>query len=187
MAQDIEAVIESYGVPMVVSQSIVDLCNMQLTQNCRMIDVLRIKGIDKAAQLYALDLDHKQVQLDPALKKIDWSMERRFRARKFIAHQKATNRKAETNLANMFALDPVIQAMRKPYTQQFFQVFRMGLLNYIQGEWQVARKKFEETQTLLEEDGPSKALLTYMKEEFNFEKPPWWKGVHEPPGGPEEV
>jgi len=187
MAQDIEAVIESYGVPMVVSQSVIDLCNPQLAQNCRMIDVLRIKGIDKAAQLYALDLDHKQVQLDPALKKIDWSMERRFRARKFIAHQKATNRKAETNLANMFALDPVIQAMRKPYTQQFFQVFRMGLLNYIQGEWQVARKKFEETQTLLEEDGPSKALLTYMKEEFNFEKPPWWKGVHEPPGGPEEV
>jgi len=52
MAQDLEAVIESYGVPMVVSQAVIDLCDPQLAQNCRMIDSLRIKGVDKAIPLY---------------------------------------------------------------------------------------------------------------------------------------
>mmetsp|Transcript_55469 Transcript_55469/g.110249 ORF Transcript_55469/g.110249 Transcript_55469/m.110249 type:complete len:988 (-) Transcript_55469:352-3315(-) len=188
MAQDMEAVIESYGVPMVVSQQVIKLCNAQLAQHCRKIDVLRIKGIQDAIELYALDLDCKQVQVDASMKAVVWDLEKRFRARKFIASQKSANRRIDTNLAKVFETDPTIIAMRKPYTQHFFEIFKAGLLNYIQGEWQVARNKLEETRNMLEgEDGPSAALLAYMKEESGetYEKPVWWKGVHEPPGGPE--
>jgi len=122
------------------------------------------------------------------LRKAVWNMEMRYRARKNIQGIRFSNSLPETNMAEEFANDPIIQAMRVPYTEQFFQNFQMGLLNYIQGEWHVARKKLELTQKLLEdEDGPSKALLAYMQEGFNFEKPDWWDGVHEPPGGPENA
>jgi len=132
-----------------------------------------------------MDLDHKQVQLERPLRRAVWNMEMRYRARKNIQGVRFSNSLPETDMATEFINDPVIQAMRKPYTQQFFQNFQMGLLNYIQGEWHVARKKLELTLKLLEdEDGPSKALLAYMQEEFNFERPDWWDGVHEPPGGP---
>jgi len=52
----------------------------------------------------------------------------------------------------------------------------MGYHNYIAGEWMVASKLFTETRNMLgEEDGPSMALLNYMKES-NFTVPPGWQG-----------
>merc|ERR1712178_643384 len=66
---------------------------------------------------------------------------------------------------DLFQSDPDIVNMRKQYPPLFFQLFTKGYLNYEAGEWDVARRVFEQTLNMLGAgwaDGPSKALLDFM-------------------------
>jgi len=71
-----------------------------------------------------------------------------------------------------------------PLGPLFFQLFTKGYLNYEAGEWDVARRVFEQTREMLgaSRDGPSKALLDFMSG-FKFESsratPKGWPGYRE--------
>jgi len=83
----------------------------------------------------------------------------------------------------IFEKDPDIITMRKQYPPSFFQLFAKGYLNYEAGEWDVARRVFEQTRDMLGEyDGPSKALLDFMAV-FKFDStratPKGWPGYRE--------
>lgn len=72
-----------------------------------------------------------------------------------------------------------LSTMRRRYTMDFSQLFNMGYQNYSQGEWQSARRFLENTRYMLRsEDGPSAALLRFMKTS-NFQAPDSWRGVRE--------
>jgi len=84
---------------------------------------------------------------------------------------------------DLFQSDPDIVNMRKQYPTLFFQLFTKGYLNYEAGEWDVARRVFEQTHKMLgESDGPSKALLDFMAG-FQFDSsratPKGWPGYRE--------
>lgn len=69
--------------------------------------------------------------------------------------------------------------MRAKFTDEFMYRFNMAILNYISGEWEVARDMLTGTQFLLgDEDGPSSTLLRYMGD-FGYEAPASWKGYRE--------
>ena len=68
--------------------------------------------------------------------------------------------------------------MRRPYvSDDFFATCSVGFDNYIHGEWDVARLKFEEAmRSLRQRDGPSENLLDFMSR-TNYKPPSDWKGV----------
>jgi hypothetical protein len=63
--------------------------------------------------------------------------------------------------------DPKLVLMRESYSEEFIYQYSMAYRNYLEGEWDVAKRKFEElVETTLVthkfEDGPSMELLHFM-------------------------
>merc|ERR1712176_995033 len=114
---------------------------------------------------------------EPPVEGIKWNLRQRFRARQWIETAKQAM-ELNPDVASTFNLHPDIIVMRSPYTVVFQEIFSMGYQNYSQGEWKCAERLLSRTRTQLGcEDGPSAALLRFMREPYNFEAPPKWKGV----------
>ncbi|CAE8647900.1 unnamed protein product, partial [Polarella glacialis] len=181
IATTVEKCTKIYGVSIVVSQSVMESCGDGVRSRCRLIDRVTIKGSTRPMDLYCVDLDINSLPVDNSPPpQIKWTTRNRFRARQFLEQQKSANWSEGVNIAEVFDSDPGIAIMRMLYTVKFFQMFNAGYQNYLQGEWQVARRVLAETKLLLGvEDGPSAAILQFMETPYSFEPPKDWSGVRE--------
>eukprot|EP00929_Paragymnodinium_shiwhaense_P045547 TRINITY_DN2325_c0_g5_i1.p1 TRINITY_DN2325_c0_g5~~TRINITY_DN2325_c0_g5_i1.p1 ORF type:complete len:972 (+),score=319.49 TRINITY_DN2325_c0_g5_i1:142-3057(+) len=181
IARQVENSADQYGVPIVVAQSVKDICSKTLTSYFRLMDNVIITGSQHPMELYTFDLDFMAIPVandDPL--KLVWSTRQRFKARQFLDQEKHKKMGKEFCVASDFAEDPFFHTMRKIYTTEFMQLFNSGFQNYIQGEWQVARRMLSVSQEMLGvEDGPSSALLRFMEAPHQFEAPRTWSGVRE--------
>ncbi|CAE8702438.1 unnamed protein product, partial [Polarella glacialis] len=180
IASSIENATRIYGVSILASQSVVELCSKSMASNLRLIDKVIIKGSKEPLELFCLDLDYKPLQVDDkGAVPIEWNLQHRFKSRQHLQGTKQALWSDEASIAELMEGDPDFIRMRKRYNTKFFQTFNMGYQNYSQGEWQVARDLLKKTATMLnEEDGPSMALLHYMEASHQFEAPHGWVGVH---------
>lgn len=185
VANSVEHVTQIYGVILVISEAVVTLCSARFTELCRRVDNAIIPGCSTPMELYSVDLDYESVPIDrspPPV--IQWPSGRnRYRARQFLSGQKAIKLREDFDMRACFDKDPTIRDMRKIFTREFLQIFNMGFLNYLQGEWLVAKRMLLETQKYTQQmggsqDGPSTALLSYMQD-FQFEAPKDWTGVRQ--------
>lgn len=100
----------------------------------------------------------------------------KFRLRHEREKLKAERWSDEFMMHSVFSGDTDIITMRGKFTSEFFCRFNMAYLNYEAGEWGVAKDMLEVTRFLLAtEDGPSAALLRYMKQ-YDWEAPGGWTG-----------
>lgn len=177
IAESVEGATSIYGVPIILSESVVGLSSRAMASKCRLIDRVMMLGSRSPLRLYALDLDHLNIPVEnPEHPHLIWNSRQRFRARQFMEQEKQTMWDSEPNLAAAFDSNEDIVTMRRPYTVRFLQLFNMGYQNYSEGEWQVARRMLSDTLNMLrKEDGPSQALLRYM-ETSKFNAPPKWPG-----------
>jgi len=185
IASSVEAATKIYGVPIIVSQSVVELCNHPMANKCRLMDRVVIRGSTTPMCLYSLDLDFECLAVedlrDPMLV---WSSRARFKARQWLEQEKNRKNKPEVKMNVEFDQDQDIAQMRRRYTIEFHQLFHMGYQNYSHGEWQVARRLLDNARTMLRgvEDGPCLALMHFM-DRHGFQAPSWWQGVRELPVG----
>mmetsp|Transcript_37630 Transcript_37630/g.66914 ORF Transcript_37630/g.66914 Transcript_37630/m.66914 type:complete len:1000 (+) Transcript_37630:70-3069(+) len=179
IVNSMEHATQTYGVPLIVADSVVALCTAPMAELCRLMDRVIVTGSIRPMQLYSLDLDYMSVEVDMrAALQMTWNSRNRFKARQFLENEKTNKWKDDFKVESVFQADPNLKTMREQYTEEFFQQFNMGYQNYSQGEWAVARRLLTETQSILGvEDGPSTALLRYM-EIYQYESPKDW----EPPG-----
>jgi len=183
ICETIEKATSSYGVSMLLGESMVVMCSSQMAAKCRLIDNVLITGSTTPMELYVLDLDCSTLLVDTDVCRIQerWNPRARFRIRQFMEREKVA--RWEDNGTNVvvteFDENQDIAAMRFRYTQEFMNVFNMGYQNYSQGEWGVAGRMLLQTQSMLGlEDGPSAALWQFM-ESHSFQAPPGWNGIHE--------
>jgi len=164
LAMDVESATQFYGVPFILSRSVVELCKPPLMAKCRLIDRVIIKGSLQPIQLLSVDLDWKCIipqNYESVLP--PWDAKLRFRIKKFLRAEKNRKWSDDTDMAELFNSDPHICLMRQRYTVKFLQYFNMGYQNYIQGEWRSAARMLTRTHTMFGfEDGPSAELLRYM-------------------------
>mmetsp|Transcript_139076 Transcript_139076/g.361363 ORF Transcript_139076/g.361363 Transcript_139076/m.361363 type:complete len:967 (-) Transcript_139076:170-3070(-) len=181
IATSVERATQTYGVSLMVAQSVVELCPQSVVSKCRLIDRVVITGSSQPMEVYCVDLDYRAVSVDTAEPlKIVWNTRNRFKVRQFLESEKAAMESDSFDFAEVFDGDPTIRDMRKRYTVEFFQLFNMGYQNYAQGEWQVARRMLSCTRAILgTEDGPSSALLRHMEIPYQFEAPRDWQGVRD--------
>eukprot|EP00448_Togula_jolla_P014558 CAMPEP_0170573382 /NCGR_PEP_ID=MMETSP0224-20130122/2736_1 /TAXON_ID=285029 /ORGANISM="Togula jolla, Strain CCCM 725" /LENGTH=971 /DNA_ID=CAMNT_0010895967 /DNA_START=21 /DNA_END=2936 /DNA_ORIENTATION=- len=180
IATSVEQATMSYGVPLIVAQSVVDVCSASIVSKCRLIDRVIISGSQYPMELHSIDLDYMSLGVFKGERlRIKWSSRQRFRARQFLEIEKAQKWDKDTNVVGHLECDPDFIIMRRRYTVDFMQLFNMGYQNYSQGEWEVAKRMLSRTQTMLgHEDGPSVALLRFM-ESSNFVAPKKWANMRD--------
>jgi len=179
IAGNIETATNLYGVSLVASETVVNLCSSGMAAKCRLIDRVHIPGSHVPLELYSIDLDFLTLPVDttPPLD-IVWNARERFKVRQFLDAEKKEKLAGDFDLMALFDRDKSIARMRQKYTQQFLQVFKMGYENYSEGEWQVAQGFLNRTLKMLGTiDGPSGALLKFMQR-FDFSAPKDWHGFH---------
>eukprot|EP00425_Heterocapsa_triquetra_P007640 CAMPEP_0195159732 /NCGR_PEP_ID=MMETSP0448-20130528/186312_1 /TAXON_ID=66468 /ORGANISM="Heterocapsa triquestra, Strain CCMP 448" /LENGTH=1075 /DNA_ID=CAMNT_0040198531 /DNA_START=57 /DNA_END=3281 /DNA_ORIENTATION=+ len=180
VAVSLEEATQYYAVSFLASQAVVDLCSAGMRAKCRLIDRVLVAGSTVALELYSIDLDWSAVEIEkPSRRRLPpWSSKARMRARQHLEAEKVKKKSAD--ITKLFDEDPSIAEMRRGYTEEFQQLFRMGYQNYVEGEWQVARRFLEETHLRPghAEDGPSWALIRFMMTPFQFEAPENWQGIH---------
>lgn len=183
IASGVEASTKIYGVPIIATEAVVELCSLPMSNKCRLIDRVIIRGSKTPMMLYTLDLDYECLEVeslrDP---RMVFTSRTRFKARQWLEQEKNRKWKPEVKMYVEFDLDQDISQMRRRYTIEFLQLFHMGYQNYSHGEWQVARRLLDNARTMLRgvEDGPCLALMHFM-DRHGFKAPAWWQGVRELP------
>ena len=134
---------------------------------CRKIDVVTVKGSNVPMPIFTYDTFQNQVFSQ-------------LRAPKFsnLSLEEILTQQAENYDTSTWMTDPDLIQLRRLATPQFLKTFEKGLNNYLGGHWQEAREALEEADRLMVEnsgDGPSRALLSYMKDR-NYTCPKDWKG-----------
>mmetsp|Transcript_49035 Transcript_49035/g.85352 ORF Transcript_49035/g.85352 Transcript_49035/m.85352 type:complete len:1029 (+) Transcript_49035:103-3189(+) len=182
IAVQVENATNTYNVPMLITQSVMDLCCSSISSKCRKIDQVVIRGSTSPMCLYCLDLDNMCLPVDEDMSRrpLVWNSRWRFKARQFLEADKVRKLDSEVATVTMFEQCKDITLMRRRYSVEFLQLFNMGCQNYFQGEWQVARRLLSDTRTMLRlEDGPSAALLEFMENPYRFQAPSNWHGYHD--------
>mmetsp|Transcript_5113 Transcript_5113/g.8332 ORF Transcript_5113/g.8332 Transcript_5113/m.8332 type:complete len:1033 (+) Transcript_5113:163-3261(+) len=179
IAVQVEQATSIYDVPILITEQVVQLSSEKIADKFRKIDQVIIKGSADSTCLYCLDLDYLclKVDTDTSSRPATWNSRFRFKARQFLEAEK--KRDFEVPTIVMFEKCTDIMHMSRRYTTEFGQIFNMGFQNYLQGEWQVAEKFLSRSQHMLHfEDGPSSALLEFMRD-YSFQAPSSWRGVHD--------
>jgi len=188
IAVNIEHTSSLYGVAILMTSSVVDLCSLSMASKFRKIDRVIISGSSQPLDVYCVDLDYSGVEVDTddSGRPHTWNPRLRFRARQFLEFEKVRKLDLSILAGDMFDECREIAAMRSRYDLHFIQLFRMGYANYFEGEWEVARNLLMQTRMLLGvEDGPSAALVKFIEDVgakagwSGYAAPTNWNGVHD--------
>jgi len=174
----VERATEVYGVGILVTSAVLGLCTPEMAAKCRIIDRVLAPGYLEPLELFAIDLNYFFLETEEPVH-FKWNSRQRFRSRQYLEGEKKKKLLPDCIVVEQFDTDLDINTMRAPYTLEFMQIFNMGFQNYNQGEWEVAGRILWNTRTMLGfEDGPSSALLRYMRETSDFKCPEGWHGIH---------
>jgi len=174
VATKLEAVTKQYSCPILISEAVQRSMSPEIAEQCRLIDHVKLTGYAHAFELYTLDLDDMALEVDSKLNPI-------YSKRSLAARLERQRRRQERwnpdfKMHCYFEEDPDMKTMRNKFTIEFLCRFNMAFLNYQAGEWSVAKDMLEVTRFLLAtEDGPSAALLRFMKQ-YDWKPPDRWPG-----------
>lgn len=167
MAARLEACTKQYGCLVLISDALVKLCSDPVAHECRLIDHVAMVGGREAFKLFTMDLDDLALEIDrnDATHRAPSVRPAQYKAKHERQRKKNERWSEDFNMHSFFENDWDIITMRQKFTVEFFCRFNMAFLNYEAGNWTVAKSMFETTRFLLAtEDGPSAALLRYMKQ-----------------------
>lgn len=172
MAARMEAATRQFGVAILITRNFFKLLSESAQNHCRKVDVVTVKGSNVPMPIYTYDTFQKQVF--PQLRAPKYSN---------LALEEILSRQAQNYDASAWTSDPDLTQLRCLATQQFLKTFEKGLTNYLSGHWDVAREQLEKADKMMASndiggDGPSRAILNYMKE-HEYVCPPSWQG-HRP-------
>jgi len=180
MASRLEAVTSQYQVSILMSDPIARLCSGDMARYFRVIDNVTLKGgMTKAMRLHTIDVNGEKLRTEPATRK---KYQNQFEARRSREKAKEEKFRPSFKVHSLFETNDDFEQMRQDYPLKFFQLFNKGYMNYEAGEWDVAREIFQRTCAMVNPDGPSQALLGYMKQyDYDSSKvsPKGWPGFRE--------
>jgi class 3 adenylate cyclase len=175
MASKLEAVTKSYGCLILMSESLHKLMTEVVAEECRLIDRIKIGGTREPFKLYTLDLDDLALEVE-RVTSVAVGKNAKFKQRYEKDKKKKERWHDDFKMHTLFEQDEDILTMRHKFSIEFFCRFNMAYLNYEAGEWEVAKQMLDATRFLLAtEDGPSAALLRFLKQN-DWETPSHWQG-----------
>lgn len=180
MASRLEAATGKFGISMLMSHLLFDLCSAPVCRRCRCVDRVMVKGSNVDIAIYTLDLDITAIQVvHPVMSKF---VKNRYKVRQIREQMRLAKLAESFSVEDFFSeyeFNGAMYAMRAIYTADFLKKSDMAYRNYEAGEWAVGKDMLESLEAMLgRADGPSQTLLNYMKL-FNYVAPSTWKGYRE--------
>jgi len=191
VASRLEAATEQFGVWILISHFMTNLCTKEMAGMCRMIDHVTVKGSRQPVRLFTLDLDY--MRLEVLEKKKGKFTKNRYKIRQLREVYKTAKWSEDFKVHDAFQSDEDLVLMRERYSKEFFQRFAMAYRNYEAGEWMVARDMFMTCHYSLNSvregpatidsdeppiDGPTLTLMRFMQQSHYF-PPNDWQGHRE--------
>ena len=172
MAARMEAATRQFGVSVLITRSFFKLLSESAQKHCRKVDVVTVKGSNVPMPIYTYDTFQSQVF--PQLRAPKYSN---------LSLEDILSKQADNYDASTWTSDPDLTQLRCLATPQFLKTFENGLNEYLGGHWEVARELLEKADKMMASndiggDGPSRAILNYMKEN-DWVCPTSWQG-HRP-------
>jgi hypothetical protein len=176
---NVETATQHFGIYLLITDEVVTKCSPDVRTFCRKIDTVCLAGHDGKMELYCVDLDPAALREEPVRKKLVWNARQRYKVRQFLESERYATWNDATKASRFLHHDDAMLDMRRRYTEEFFQVFQMGYMNYVEGEWHVAQEQLARARQILGgPDGPSESLLSFMQG-FMHEAPADWKGYRD--------
>jgi len=155
MAARLEAATHQFGCPMLVSGPFVNELSKEARELCRKIDVVTVKGSQVPLELWTCDINN-------------------------------SNEDACRELLEPVIVDGVqqpldfskVKGVQKDFRNDFKQVFKESVDQYVAGDWQKAKGSVEKALAIYSDDGPSVSLKKVMEGQ-QFTAPKNWAGFRE--------
>jgi len=169
MAARMEVATRQFGVSLLMTRSFHKLLSEPAQKQCRKIDVVTVKGSNVPMPIYTFDT--LQNQKFPQLRAPKLSS---------LTLPEILTRQAENYDTSTWKSDPDLIQLRCLATPVFMKVFEKGVNDYLGGHWEEARENLEKADAMMASndiggDGPSRAILKYMKAN-EWVCPPGWAG-----------
>lgn len=162
----LEAATKQYGVYILISGELYDLCSSRIKKICRLIDIVAVKGSIKPIRLYTIDVNISNLPLD--VEKKSPSTKKRYEKlikMKELIHANALKNGGITNYILTSRAFKSLLTIKRP--DNFLLVFNEAISNYIKGDWAKSGTQLTECLKMDPEDGPSKTIYNYLQS-YNF-------------------
>lgn len=176
----LEAASRQYGVTILLSGELYDLLSDELKSICRLIDIIAVKGSKFPIRIYTIHVNdtlkpekQKRREMSMKEKRKYYQMKKEELKSKFINNKNFSIGKFVLNKKGFREL-----LIDKKRPVLFYDKFREGFKNYVEGKWDSAYKFFKDAYYLDPSDGPTKTLLNFIKSR-NKTAPENWKGYRE--------
>ncbi|OMJ79003.1 hypothetical protein SteCoe_21086 [Stentor coeruleus] len=179
MASRLEAATKQFGVHILISSLLYEICSQTTRSKLRRIDKVTVKGSKQPIELYTCDIFPNL--LKPAPEPKEKEDMKRVRVMGRIARKKLREKalKGEYNVYDMWDEDDDLIIMRSAVSKAFLKEFRIALQDYLDGKWTEAKAGFNRAQDLKEgPDGPCQVLIDYINSEGGV-APTNWPGYRE--------
>ena len=170
MSMNLEGLTKAYGVPLLMTDTVYNNLSDTGKTYCRHIDRVSLKGGRETYSLYTSDADFSLLM--PGRVK-DYDKIKTKKKRNHLKFQLDQNLQPPDEIISE---SKEIEAIKKPFPSEFFEVFDKGMQFYLAGKWNEAKDLFENVLKIRNSDGPAKALIGFM-EESNFVPPDDWRGI----------
>lgn len=177
IASRLEAATKQYGVPVLISNAVWEMCSNEMRRRMREIDKVTVKGSKNPLGLYTVDMNTENLE----------EKEEKAAKAKNLKEHKAKKEKLITALENdegkcivfIESDETLVKMLTANYDYKgFYDVFHSGIEDYLGGKWTEAREKFKEGLLTKPNDGPTITLMNFM-ETLGFKAPVDWKGYRE--------
>lgn len=158
----LEAATKQYGVYMLISGELYDLCSSKIKNLCRLIDIVAVKGSIKPIRLYTIDVNITNLPLDVAKKNPSTKKryEKLIKMKELIQANALKNGGITNYTLTSRAFKNLLTLKR---SSNFIPLFNEAISNYIKGDWGKAGSLLTECLKIDPEDGPTKTIFNFIQ------------------------
>ena len=179
MASRLEAATKQFGVHILISSALYEICSQTTRSKLRRVDKVTVKGSKQPIELYTCDIN-------PYILKPMAEPKENVDMRKLLVMGRITRNKmrdramtGEFNVNSMWEDDDDLIIMRSSVSKAFLKEFSIALQDYLDGKWTEAKAGFKRAQDLKGSiDGPCQVLIEFIQSEGGI-APVNWPGYRE--------
>lgn len=179
LASRLEAATKQFGVHILISNALYDICSHITKTKLRRVDKVTVKGSRHPMELYTCDVFPNL--LKPSNDNVDKEDMKKARVMGRIARKKLRRKamRGEINIRDMWNEDEDLIIMKSGVSKAFIKEFKIALQDYLDGNWVEAKAGFIRAQDLKGvTDGPCQVLIDFIHSEGGA-APSKWPGYRE--------
>lgn len=165
----LEELTKLYGVPLVLSGALQQILGPFCKKHCRHIDTVKLPAAHKPIKLFTYDVTFSKL-FPSEQKPFDKEISKTKRKEKL-----AKLKEGRLDIADMIYKSKKLKYLSENLLPGYLDAYERGISEYEAGHWRSSRELLEQSLEFKPADGPSQALLTYMRD-YDFTAPSNWPG-----------